>query len=110
MNSLHSTFTTINNGVSNTEPILLWRGVKQGDPLSPMLFNLVLDNLLTTMNTGTQGGSVSHTAKINIIAFVDDLVILQDDPIKLVANLAEVSNYVETRGMSINPAKCAALV
>lgn len=105
MNSQSCTSTLINNGSAYTEPILLKRAVQQGDSLSPLLFNLVMDYLLTTSNDRAQRGTISSSAKVNVVAFADDLVVFQDNPIALVANLLEITKYLSDRGMSINPSK-----
>ena len=49
------------------------RGVKQGDPLSPFLFNFVLDTCLRKLE-----GSVRliDALRFNHIAFADDVVLI----------------------------------
>lgn len=55
------------------------RGVKQGDPLSPLLFNLCLEPLLGRINTKTGGVIINERSKIPVLAFVDDIVLLGED-------------------------------
>jgi hypothetical protein len=55
--------------------IPLERGVKQGDPLSPLLFNMVMDPLLgdPQMKGFRLGGH-----EIGALAFADDIVMMAD--------------------------------
>lgn len=92
-----------------TDPKPLCRGVRQGDPLSPLLFNMVLDPLLHDMNDARSGGSISSTVKVSVMAFADDLVLLEDEPKDMFVALNKVTAYLSSKGMSINPRKCAAL-
>jgi hypothetical protein len=54
-------------------------GVKQGDPLSPLLFNLCLEPLLEMIGEQTSGITVSQTRKVPVLAFADDIVLLVED-------------------------------
>lgn len=58
-----------------SDPIRIWIGVKQGDPISPLLFNLSVDPLLCKLEE--EGSGFQHCLKnITSVAFEDDLVLL----------------------------------
>jgi hypothetical protein len=70
--------TTIRTNDNEGVEIKILRGVKQGDPLSPLLFNLCLEPLLETIDENTSGIKISSNQErgISILAFADDIVLL----------------------------------
>lgn len=48
--SIMETFIKIKVGSSETEPILVKSGLRQGDSMSPVLFNIVLEKVIRAMN------------------------------------------------------------
>ncbi|NXF00481.1 PO21 protein, partial [Menura novaehollandiae] len=74
-----------------TDPIKILTGVKQGDPMSPLLFNLGLDPLLCKLESQGKG---YHQGKIRItaMAFADDLVLLGDSW----EGMCKTSRFLET--------------
>ncbi|NXQ85423.1 PO21 protein, partial [Nyctibius grandis] len=60
-----------------SEPIKISIGVKQGDPMSPLLFNLSIEPLICKLED--QGCGFKHqSSNITAMAFADDLVLLSD--------------------------------
>ncbi|NXS50874.1 PO21 protein, partial [Balaeniceps rex] len=58
-----------------SDPIGIRIGVKQGDPMSPILFNLSVDPLLCKLEQ--EGSGYQHGLKtVTTMAFADDLVLL----------------------------------
>ncbi|EFA11649.1 Retrovirus-related Pol polyprotein from type-2 retrotransposable element R2DM-like Protein [Tribolium castaneum] len=82
---------------------------KQGDPLSPLLFNMVIDELLHLVDNLPGGSTFEERIKCPIMAFEDDLIILEDDEAHLPNTLTTINYLLIARGMTLNPAKCHAL-
>jgi hypothetical protein len=108
--STFTSTTTIKVGEGQTRPLKILRGVRQGDPLSPLLFNMVMDELLESLNSNFSGGSLPNGAKCAAMAFADDIIMLSDHEVEVPLMLRTVEEFLRERGMSVNPAKCRTLV
>lgn len=108
LDGLEGATTTIKVGRQFTRPINLLRGVKQGDPLSPFIFNLVVDELLGKLDSGWHGGTLPR-GRASCMAFADDLVLLADKARHIRSMLGETEMFFGLCGMSVNPAKCVAM-
>jgi hypothetical protein len=81
------------------------RGVKQGDPLSPLLFNICMEPLLEAVEENTEGLKINERNKIPILAFADDIVLLRTDK-KEAQKLSMVQEYLKSLGMNMSEEKC----
>lgn len=104
----HAT-TEIKVGKTTTRKIKIARGVKQGEPLSPILFNAVMDELLCRLETLGRGGSLDSegTIKCPATAFADDLLIFKDHDKHLPLDLDMIDAFLRDRGMQLNAKKCS---
>ena len=59
----------------NTPPIPLLRGIKQGCPLSPLLFNLVLEGVIPRL-AEFEGYQFAGGPTIQCLAYADDLCLI----------------------------------
>lgn len=101
--SSSKTFLSFQGSVS--EPVRPTRGVRQGDPLSPVLFLLVMDEALQQIPK--ELGFQSPTCpQLTHLAYADDLVLLAKDRRGLQAQLDIVAPLLAARGLLINRDKC----
>lgn len=78
-------------------------GVKQGDPLLPILFNMVIDRLALKLPNDI--GARIGDFKINAAAFADDMVFLASSRIGLQRLIDIAYPSLHQMGLSINSAK-----
>ena len=102
---------------SSAVPFPLKRGVKQGCPLSPLLFVLFMDIYLKHLHQSGDGypflfqsGSVPPSAGSTLTvpggAFADDLVLLSNSHAGLSRMLEGLDSFLGSFGMHLNWAKC----
>jgi Reverse transcriptase (RNA-dependent DNA polymerase). len=82
-------------------------GVKQGDPLSPLIFNCVIDWLLHYLPS--EIGSTIGETNINAIAFADDLVLFASTERGLQSLIDVAHTFITSCGMTINTAKSSTI-
>ena len=102
--------TSIRTGGECTEPITLAKGVRQGCPLSPLLFNCGMELLIRAATSckdqlGAQLGGLTHAA----LAYADDLVLVAKDAASLQVLLDRVGAIASWAGLVFNARKCASL-
>ncbi|NXX24033.1 PO21 protein, partial [Podargus strigoides] len=90
--------TYISTEREKTDPIYIRSGVKQGDPMSPLLFNLALDPLLCKLETEGQGFQQGGL-KITAMAFADDLVLLSDSWDGMCCNIGILETFCKLTGL-----------
>ncbi|VDQ03110.1 unnamed protein product [Trichobilharzia regenti] len=76
------------------------RGVKQGDPLSPLLFSMTMDEILTVLEAHDSIYFDGHP--LHYIAYADDLIILAPSAAALQNKLRCIAASLELAGLSIN--------
>ncbi|RTG82230.1 uncharacterized protein DC041_0010142 [Schistosoma bovis] len=87
-------------------------GVRQGCPLSPFLFNFVIDVLLeiTLSSSKFTGVELLPGGSLVDLEYADDIVLFGEDADKMQSLLTTLSNNASMFGMRFSPSKCKMLL
>ena len=100
--------TKLTVGGKTTTKININSVVKQGCPLSPLLFNLIIDELIEKLkenNIGVQLGD----SKVCCMAFADDLVLITEERIHMQILIEQSKEFFDQKGLQATAGKCATL-
>ena len=93
-----------------TEWVKLGRGVRQGCCLSPTLFNIYIEDMITNVLQERKEGISIGGKKINCIRFADDMVLVAENSQTLQGLVTLLENGMEDYSMKINVKKTKVMV
>ncbi|XP_052132567.1 uncharacterized protein LOC127752068 [Frankliniella occidentalis] len=102
--------TTLSTAAGETRSVPMLSGVKQGDPLSPIVFNLAIELLIRAVLACSEAHFVIFGKPVGCLAYADDLVLLAKNPTCLQQLLEVIGNVAKWMGLHFNGSKCATLV
>ena len=94
-------------GVLETGPIRIKRGIFQGDSLSPLLFTMSLNPLSKEIQKMRYGYQLDEQTKINHLFYVDDLKLYGTSDKQLTGLINTVKNVPDDIQMEFGLDKCA---
>lgn len=100
----------INGEISND--MFARRGIRQGDPISPLLFVFIMEYFNRLMEQLQLNPNFNHHAKceklgITHLTFADDVLLFyKGDTVSMEMMIRTVTEFSNTTGLVINPTKC----
>lgn len=98
---------TINVINEKGENFQFWtgKGLRQGCPLSPTLFNVYVADLEAHLAREQIGGITLGRMKIRSLAYADDVVLIANKAEDLKALIRKLEKYLEKKELALNPEK-----
>lgn len=105
---------TLHDGDKRCDPVHPERGVKQGCPLSPLLFSLFISDIkaeLDVAGAGVQLGRVPDDLPqaVSHLLYADDLTLVSLNAPAMRRLLGRLEAYADRKGLTVNVGKCKAL-
>jgi hypothetical protein len=100
--------TSIRGQQGLTPEMSVQAGVKQGCPLSPIIFNLTMEPIIRAI-TKLRSGYSFHGESIDVLAFADDLTFVSENQEGLQRMLDIAGSVATWACLKFNPRKCATL-
>lgn len=104
INALRNTYSLTALRVEN-ETIYTTKGLKQGCPLSPLLFALYIGDFDDVLRKQQDGGIVIGKTKVFSLAYADDIVVLAESVNELRSMMATIEKYTKIRSLTVNCSK-----
>lgn len=98
----------LHNGL--TKPFCTKTGIKQGDNISPILFNIFIDDVVKLFDPLMCGDISLDDTPVNSLIYADDLLIISDSPGGLQKSLSKLEEYCSIWKLEINTKKSKVVV
>ena len=92
------------------DPIDSNLGLKQGCPLSPLLFNIYINDIGSYLQDNGPGNISIQGTRINHFLYADDLVLLSETKAGLQRHLAGLENFSKAKELTVNTKKSVVMV
>ena len=100
-----------NWGGASTEFFNFTRGVRQGCPLSPTLFNIYVNDIFEMLNKNTEANIFLNVDDpINALMYADDLILLSETKEGLQKQIDKLSDYCDKWKLNINLRKTKIMI
>jgi len=82
----------------------VFTGLKQCDPLSPILFNLALQKVIQSIKMVPSSTKIGKE-QMNILQYADDIALIRKNKLEIRKRFVEMENIARKFGLQINQEK-----
>lgn len=110
--SYSKTSTTFKVGTERSQEIPIRKGIKQGCPLSPLVFVLALQPLINeiTLHHSNDGYKISNSdMRVTVQAYADDVILFSDTIQGMNRLIRVVEQFMQYTKFKVNASKCLSL-
>ncbi|KAL4126538.1 hypothetical protein QTP88_010759 [Uroleucon formosanum] len=107
--SISHTDIKVKVGQTLSKTVQVTTGLRQGDAISPVLFNIVLEKVVREAALDKEGVKLGEN-NIGILAYADDIVLMADSKDKLKEQSKQLINAAKRVGLEINAEKTEYMV
>jgi len=100
--SIRQTKVKVKVGNATSRMVEVRTGLRQGDALSPVLFNLVLEKVIREINIGRDEGVRMGRTCFSLLAYADDIVLLGEEEQRVVDLCGRLKESAKKVGLHLN--------
>ena len=100
-----NTIAVINTPHGLSDEFMTTRGLRQGDSMSPQLFNISINPIINIIHHKYMGYKLHNGSRVNILAFMDDILLISSDLNELNYMVNDLNDFLEEIGMMLNGGK-----
>ena len=108
-NMYKNTEASVKSKENISEYVSIDRGVKQGDNMSPNLFNVYINDLLENIDESCKPVTLQNMS-MNCLMFADDILLLSETPEGLQNSINKLNSYCNKWQLTINTQKTKIMV
>ncbi len=109
-NMYSNTQSSVKLAHGRTQMFDICNGIKQGDCLSPTLFNIFIDDVGEALQSVGFDALTLNETRVDCLLYADDLVILSKSPLGLQAALGKLGTFCHTWKLEVNTKKTKIVV
>ena len=92
-----------------SDPVEITKGVHQGNVLSPLMFNIFINDLRESLINDDDVPQL-HNSKISHLMYADDLLLLSKSESSLQHNINKLNEFCNKWGLSMNSDKSKIMI